>query len=127
MIENPTIERWVCPPQGDPGWPGIFVRAKLNGEHWLDYEIWEVAGTTDEGPFIPSLYNGMEEMGIQEENMYLYGFIKWDGCCQWTFNQTENCTFVHHETRNTALAFWALVVNTIYDLGKELIPTWWEE
>lgn len=117
------IERWIK--KDGRELPSIFVRAKLNGEHWLDYKIWEITGIVDgDKPFIGSQDNGMDPANLEtDDDCLLTGFIKWDGCAQFYM---QNEPAYHSDDRESALILWNLVIDSIYDLGKELIPAWSE-
>lgn len=115
------IERWI---RTEKPFAGIFIRAKLEGDYWLDYKIWEVTGISeDDKPFISSQDNSMTPANLEtDDDILLSGFIKWDGCMQW--HAIPISAWFHVDDRESALALWNLIINSIYDLGKELIPAW---
>jgi hypothetical protein len=129
LLSEPYVQRHILPPDGDPAWPGIFIRAKLNGDHWLDYEIWEVTGLEIDGnPYISKPSNSSIQADLtKEEDLLLSGFIKWDGCMQWSPNHDGTCTWFHADDRLQARGILCLIVDTIYELARELIPAWHED
>lgn len=121
----PTIERFI---RNKDSTDGIFIQAELKGDYWLDYKIWEVTGINeDDTPFIASQCASMQPADLSsDDDILLSGFIKWDGCMQW--NPTVlGSTWFHADGREQALTIWNLIINSIYDLGKEFIPQWSEE
>lgn len=60
-----------------------------------------------------------EETEVPDElELIGQGWVKWDGCSNWTFNQSD--VAIHFCERNDMLAFGEMMANC-YDLAKQLI------
>ncbi len=102
--------------------PELHLVGTLNGEHWLDYKVYQVA-TQVHGPSDKrfSTVRGDDMTPDYDKAEVLFdGFIKWDGCCQGQFD-------VHVDGRQESVALMTRLFNLIYDAGKEFIPAWDEE
>lgn len=60
--------------------------------HWADFKVFEVAGMEDtpEGPRMRFGLDG-ERLEPQDEDLYLKGHIKWDGCSQFQTDGLHLC------------------------------------
>ncbi len=59
---------------------------------------------------------------LEDAHVYLDGFVKWDGCSNWTF-AGELCPPLHFCDKQEAVNIGELLAR-LYDWAAELIPNW---
>ncbi len=56
--------------------------------HWVDFAVFDVVGCTDDGPcyLLPGWGSTMDStQDIEQAGPMVEGFVKWDGCTQFSF------------------------------------------
>lgn len=103
---------------------GILILYKLKGDYWLDYQIFQAEKNINEDHYAVSQTSSIQEANLEDkDDQLISGFIKWDGCMQW-YCPNNDMTFFHGDDRKYAKDIFNLIVDSIYNLAKEVIPTW---
>ncbi len=89
--------------------------------HILNFRVFKVVAWDDAGK--PIMYGGshrpVESMG--EAEVFVDGFIKWDGCSNFEFGPPG--IMVHFCDREQAVGLGQLL-GWLYDVAAETIPSW---
>ena len=62
------------------------------------------------------------EENVEKARQYLHGYVKWNGCSNWAFDEDKIC-MLHFCERNE-LNQISQVMIACWDWTKELLPTW---
>jgi hypothetical protein len=96
------------------------------GDYSVDYEIFEIVGTTLNGEILferdgaTSRPDAVES--IDEAQLYAHGSVKWDGCSNWYFDITDDC-MLHACGRETLLNL-GKILEACWMMTKEFCPHW---
>lgn len=91
--------------------------------HWVGFQVYAVLGRTETGARVynrdgyQSSLDPVEDRSLAQ--VFLSGSIKWDGCSDMTIDDEP----LHFCGRSNAEEFAALL-EAIYDLAAELIPSY---
>lgn len=102
---------------------GYAIRATINGTYAVDYEIYELLGK-DDGHFLYNhkgspCYNPDEP--FKEADVYCHGFVKWDGCSNWHWDEQDDCML--HGCSKQDLLNLGIVLARCWDWTTELLKT----
>jgi len=78
-----------------------------------DKPVWPRAGQTSSGDYVESL---------EESEPYLHGFVKWDGCSNWYFDEQDRIML--HGCSREDLQRFGDAMTLCWDWTAELLPTW---
>lgn len=89
----------------------------------VDFLVYEQHGIDTEDKV---LYVNKETGDItsspDEAEVYLSGFVKWDGCSNWEFNAQEECML--HFCDRDSLGYISKIMQKCYDITAEYCPKW---
>lgn len=107
-----------------------YFAIALPSEYHVDYAVYEAVEGIDASGKKDILFQREGMMSsphyvndIKLAEVFLHGFVKWDGCSNWMFNENERDTMLHGCSR-TDLTNLGEVMARCWDWTKELLPTW---
>lgn len=93
--------------------------------HHVDYRIYRVKGIADGiGPIYESAEDQLraETEDIEKAYVYAHGYVKWDGCSNWHFDQQDD-VMLHFCERDQLLNL-GVVLQRCWDMTEGLIDSW---
>lgn len=94
-------------------------------EYACDFTVYQIVGEDECGSFV---YNKKESgvgefvFSTKDAEIFLYGYIKWDGCSNWYFDAQDN-VMIHfgrvNEAKNIGVLF-----DYLYRIAEMLIPAY---
>jgi len=59
----------------------------MGGYHWLNFTAYEIVAVSDQSMYNKKGYTGSGEWveKIEEAEVFIQGYLKWDGCTEWEF------------------------------------------
>lgn len=104
-----------------------FTIAAKPQEYIVEYEIFDHDGITDNGEPLfhkrGSISSPDTVESIEEAEVYLSGYVKWDGCSNWYFNEQDR-VMLHGCCRDDILRY-GLIMAECFDLTKDLCENWY--
>lgn len=102
-------------------------------EYRVEFKIYEILGWEDgdsqEKTYGRPLYRraGAHSSGdtvetLEESEVYLSGFVKWDGCSNWRFDEQDRCML--HGCSKADVQRFGDVMAACWDWTAELCPNW---
>ncbi len=97
-------------------------------EYSVDYRVFKILGHQQgnaPGVFdVPMYGNDLETRttDIEQAEAFMSGFVKWDGCSNWDFEDNERCMF--HGCDEGDLLNFGRVMAECWRLTADLLPTW---
>lgn len=89
--------------------------------HRVDFKIYDMVAWADDTPSWSG--GGSCFVGtLAEADVYLHGFVKWDGCSNWHFNE-QDCGMLHGCSRENVQRFGD-VLGRCWDWTAELLSNW---
>jgi len=104
-----------------------FVISAIPDEWRVQFVAYEVKGRDDNAEAKPFFQHANGEdfdytYYIGQAAPYLSGYVKWDGCSDWHFDQQEKAML--HACSREGLARFGNVMQACWDLTAELCPRW---
>ncbi len=115
-------------------WEDINFTAICNeNPYYMGFKLYQITGmevsTTDPKKFdIPHYQcknartNSDTTTDIEKAQVYVSGGLKWDGCCNFRFDEQENCML--HTCGKKGMTDIGKALERVHDLGSELIQNW---
>jgi hypothetical protein len=98
----------------------FHVRIKMKGEHWMDYEVHDIADEDSEGQKLFAFENehGTDDLtpDIEKAIIFMHGAIKWDGC---SHNNLQE--YIHGCARKDMTRIGTLF-EKLFDIACEKMP-----
>jgi len=106
---------------------GFTVVAEPN-EYHVDYTVYDHDGVNveDNSPrFHRRGATSSPDMveSINDAEIFLHGYVKWDGCSNWYFDEQKDGMMLHGCYRLDVLRF-GLILAECWDWTKDLCPAW---
>lgn len=119
----------------------IICKSKWNGDNWnwIDFLVYEIPAVSVQESPIPQFnikgYTGSGEYteDYEKAEVYISGFLKWDGCCEMDFNDASHfCGFKSAMilARIVESLYQIAVLDFQFDVGEkmeEVFPPHWTE
>lgn len=108
-------------------WNDIRFAAVAEPEDYhCEFKVYEIAGSDEDSVVLVGHVNSspVDTESLDEATVYLHGYVKWDGCSNWYFDEQDR-VMLHFCEKEQAQAIGVLL-GRLYDWAKELIPNWWE-
>ena len=107
---------------------GLVIVGIPASDVWMDYKIYQQMGTAknDDGTWIPIYGEGMADNSevMEDSTPLIEGFIKWDGCRQFSFwHHEENVVQLHFDDLEDSLWTMRMAMELIDEVGRKL-PAW---
>lgn len=97
----------------------VQVRVHL---YCVDFEVWEHSEATGPEGVKSMIYGDKWEETRTEENRFLSGHVKWDGCINWMIDdQAGNC--MSHGCSREDVTKIGVLLGKLWDLGQRC-PNW---
>lgn len=91
-------------------------------DYKVDFLVYEQHEIGAEDKVLYGEETGNLTSSIEEADVYLSGFVKWDGCSNWEFNAQEECML--HFCDRDSLGYISKVMQKCYDITAEYCPKW---
>lgn len=107
---------------------GFRIRWRYQS-HWADVDVWQIAGRDIEGVPLFERNGATDGMGMVQEieaaEMYLTGFIKWDGCAELDQGNHHWCG-IHDFKKHADLLQWLWIRSGQLLEGRDVMvyPDW---
>jgi hypothetical protein len=96
---------------------GFSAVAAVHSYH-VDFAVYAIAGTEVDGT---PVYGPSFEKSLDGAEVYLHGFVKWDGCSNWHFDAQDECML--HGCGRRDLTNIGGIMAACWDWTAELLPT----
>lgn len=106
--------------------PGVVLTWELKGDHWMDWKAYLVTahGEDEHGEFTVPLFeqdravSSMDTTAnVTEAEVFAEGFLKWDGCFQFTFPN-----HIHFDGEQDTKAAFDEMVTRVFATAREHMP-----
>jgi len=97
------------------------IKSWAINEAVMGFEIYEIADTHQNGKFLYgcSLY---DINGVSETNAFMAGSIRFDGCCNFHFPESQEEKCMIHFCGKSVFNEFNELTNKLYDLAIEYMP-----
>jgi hypothetical protein len=106
--------------------PNRYTVVATPSDYHVAYKIYEIAGwagkTSDKNLDTP-LYGEDFTEGIDGIDTVISGSVKWDGCSNWSFDETARGHMTHGCSKEDILSI-GLILGECWEWTKELCPNW---
>lgn len=95
-------------------------------DYHVDYTLYEIEYWDEIGEQEDPVYRNEEgtyTKDIEKANVYAHGFVKWDGCSNWEFDEQERGML--HGCDRKDLIRLGEVLARCWDKTAELCTNWW--
>ncbi len=104
---------------------GFSVIAEPNS-HKVDYKVYKIGGKNHDDQLIwckdtDHGCNGYCDK-LEEADLYLHGYVKWDGCSNWHFDEQDDVML--HFCEREQMENIGKILTKCYDLTEGLIGSW---
>jgi hypothetical protein len=94
--------------------------------HKVDYKVYQISGKNNEDQLIWCKDNDHGCSGfcenLDEADLFLHGYVKWDGCSNWHFDEQDDVMI--HFCERDQMENIGKILTKCYDLTKNLIGSW---
>lgn len=106
---------------------GGFLCRAIPHEHYAEFTVYTVLWLSEEDRPIFQKKDAMTSpeptTDLSQAEVYLSGSVKWDGCSNLTFGDDSNYA-LHFCGKKEAIENTGNLIANVYDLAKDIIPTW---
>lgn len=91
----------------------------------VEFKIFDVISWSEDGPIYQRKGSDRTDPISELENAEVFadGFVKWDGCSNWLFNQGEDSQSMIHGCTRGDIARIGAVLSACWDWAKELLDS----
>lgn len=92
-------------------------------QHHVDFRIFDICGWMEgetKGVFDVPIWDGAER--LEDAPVYLHGFVKWDGCSNWHFDEQERVML--HGCGISDIQRFGDILAACWNWTGELCPAW---
>ena len=96
-------------------------------EYHVEYTIYDHEETEDDGPMYhkkDSDYYPDPVENVEDADIYMHGYIKWDGCSNWYIDEQDR-GMLHGCTRNDCKRAGDIIARC-WDLTRALCKNWYD-
>ncbi|MCP5020690.1 MAG: hypothetical protein GY930_02840 [bacterium] len=108
---------YLSPESDFPSMPQVVLEATASNSGWLDWKAYRVEGWGDEGVFYFEGSPDAPGFCHPEVHPFMEGYVKWDGCIEYTSDQIHFCE--KHQ-----LDIPSGTLKLVYHAAAEMLPDW---
>jgi len=101
------------------------ARVRRDGTHRIAFEVFKVFGKDEHGNIYCKTHEGPQDgitSDVNEAVPFVRGHIKWDGCCNFEFDELAEGDAMLHACGRSEMTGLGALFGHLYDLAEELMP-----
>ena len=102
----------------------MYVCVSKATEHVVDFDLFDVVAfvEADDGTERPIFEEGLKHVYDRDDaHRYLHGWVKWDGCSNWHFDEQDRL-YLHGCDRHDTTR-WGEAMGRCWDWAQDLLGT----